>query len=65
MKLNEYLIKTGDEPVAQALCVKVRTVASWRRGERIPRPEQALRLVDFAGGELTLADIYAAQSEAA
>lgn len=59
MDLRTYLKAAGDETVAARIGVKPRTVASWRRGERMPRPDQARRLVDLSDGALTWSDVYA------
>ena len=59
MTLSEYIKHKGDAEAARILGIKIRTAASWRRGERMPRPEQARRIVSLTGGEVSLADIYA------
>lgn len=38
-------------------------VYKWVAGERVPRPEIALRLVEISGGELSFADIYVHRAE--
>lgn len=58
--LSEFIASMGDEAFSRQFDVKERTVASWRRGERIPRPIQARRLVEKSGGDLTMAMIYSA-----
>lgn len=65
MRLNEYLSSRGDDVVAGLVGVTVRTVASWRYGERIPRPHHARKLVETSDGCLTLADVYASSEQAA
>lgn len=62
MKFKTYIQQHGDEKCAQIFNVKPRTVASWRRGERYPRPEQARNIVEKTFGEVTLSDIYEAAS---
>lgn len=58
MELKKYIQKQGDDKCAQLFNVKPRTVASWRRGERYPRPDQANLIVEATKGEVTLAGIY-------
>jgi DNA-binding transcriptional regulator YdaS (Cro superfamily) len=53
---QHYLAAIGDEEAARRLGVKVRTVKSWRLGDRVPRPEQARAIVGRA--PVTLDDIY-------
>lgn len=45
MKLIDYIKETGDAKCAKLFGVKVRTVRSWRLGERFPRPAQAQVIV--------------------
>lgn len=65
--LSGFIAEIGDEAAAALFDVKLRTVASWRRGERFPRRDQALRIVDRSKshphGPVTFAGIY--QREAA
>ena len=58
MELKKYIQVNGDEKCAQLFNVKPRTVASWRRGERYPRPEQANLIVTATNGEVTMTGIY-------
>jgi len=58
MKLREYIEMIGDEEAARLFSVKPRTAASWRRGERYPRPKQAAVIVEKTKGRVTYADIY-------
>lgn len=44
----------------QMVGVPLRTVQSWRRRERMPRPEQAREIVKLAGGRVTFEGIYGA-----
>lgn len=37
--LQDYLAEIGDARFSALSGIKPRTVAAWRRGERIPRPE--------------------------
>lgn len=58
MELKKYIEKHGDDKCAEIFNVKPRTAASWRRGERFPRPEQANFIVKATNGEVTLNGIY-------
>lgn len=55
---QDYLTALGDERAASLLDVPARTVQSWRRGERMPRPAQARRIVERAP-TVSMDDIYA------
>lgn len=59
MNLRDFLKELGDSEAADLLDVPQRTVASWRRGERIPRPHQAARIVRLTHGRVDYAGIYA------
>jgi len=63
MNLSSYIEKLGDEKAAKLFGVKERTVASWRRGERIPAPKTAKKIVRVAKGDLTLDDVYSPQAQ--
>lgn len=63
MRLTEYIKQVGDEAAAQLFEVKIRTAASWRRRERMPRPEQARRIVERS--PVTMDGIYELGEEAA
>lgn len=58
MTLVEFIKSKGDEQCASLWGVPVRTVASWRRGERTPRPSKAREIAEATGGEVTLGEIY-------
>lgn len=58
MEFKKYIEKHGDAKCAELFKVKPRTVASWRRGERYPRPEQANEIVLLTNGEVTMNCIY-------
>lgn len=60
MTLKEFIEAEGDAACASLWNVKERTVASWRRGERFPRPAKANQIIESSGGRLTHASIYAA-----
>ncbi len=61
MKLSEYIANQGDERCGELFGVKVRTIGSWRRGERTPRPAQARKIVEATSGVVTMSEIYAAE----
>lgn len=65
MRLKDYIEKHGDSECARIFGVKERTAASWRRLERMPRPEQARKIVAATGGEVGMSGIYTDQTEAA
>jgi len=56
MKLAEYIAKIGDQAAARRFKVKLRTAASWRRGERLPSPDNARHIV--ACSPVTYKGIY-------
>lgn len=56
MRLPDYIKLIGDAKAASLWGVKERTVASWRRGERVPRREQAAKIV--TSSPVSYADIY-------
>lgn len=58
MKLSTYIAEIGDTGAAVLFGVKERTVASWRRGERQPRVEQAQKIVKATKGKVTFAECY-------
>lgn len=60
MDLKRFIEKVGDEKAAKLFGVKTRTAASWRRGERIPRPKQVKKILKAAGGDLSYESIYGA-----
>lgn len=61
MDVSDFLRQHGDDiSVALACRVSVRTVESWRRRERFPRPPALQRLIRMSGGRLTLDGAYSA-----
>ena len=58
LSLPQFIESIGDEAAAQLFDAELRTVPSWRRRERLPRPEKAQRMVVAAEGQLTLDSIY-------
>ena len=62
MKLSAYIALLGDEKAAQLWSVKVRTVQSWRLGERTPRRDQAALIVRTS--PVTYEGIYGPKEDA-
>ena len=59
MTIRDFLSTfENDEAAAAFLGVKSRTIGAWRRGERIPRPMHAKKLIEKSGNLLTYHDIY-------
>lgn len=58
MTLNDYIDHVGDSAAAKRFGVEVRTIASWRRGERQPRPETAWLIEERTGGAVSFAECY-------
>lgn len=58
LSLPEYIQQVGDEAASILFGVKRRTVESWRRKERHPRPEQARLIVKKS--PVTMEGIYGA-----
>lgn len=56
VNLVEYIEREGDEAAAALFGVSVRTVASWRLGERTPRRKTAQIIVKRS--PVTYAGIY-------
>lgn len=45
MNLKDFISSVGDAKAARLFGVEERTAASWRRGERTPRPKHVERIV--------------------
>lgn len=58
LSLPDFIARLGDEKAAELFGVKLRTVQSWRRRERMPRAEQARRIICAADGEVSYAGIF-------
>ena len=56
--LREYIESKGDQAAADLFGVPVRTVMSWRLGDRMPRPKTAQLIVERTEGEVSMNDIY-------
>lgn len=62
MTLSDYIKEVGDAEAGRLFGVGERTAASWRRGERRPRPEKAREIVVATGGKVSFSDCYAPSS---
>lgn len=58
MRLPDYIEQVGAERFAKQFKVKRRTVESWKRMERRPRPEKAQEIVEKT--PVTMEGIYGA-----
>ncbi len=58
MTLQKFIEKYGEEYCAYIFKAKVRTVASWRRGERFPRRLKAMEIVISTKGVVQMSGIY-------
>lgn len=58
MRLPDYIKQVGARRFAKQFKVKERTVASWQRMERRPRPEKAQEIVEKT--PVTMEGIYGA-----
>lgn len=56
--LSEFIVEIGDVAASRLFGVKLRTIQSWRRRERYPRPDQAHEIVRLAGGKVDYAGIF-------
>jgi hypothetical protein len=60
---GQWVTDTGPTRVAYAAGVTPWSVYKWVAGERIPRPDMALRLVELSDGAISLGDVYAHRVE--
>lgn len=58
MTLSDYISETGDDVAALRFCVSERTAASWRRGERFPRPDKAFEIERITAGAVSFAECF-------
>jgi DNA-binding transcriptional regulator YdaS (Cro superfamily) len=58
MKLVKYIEEQGDHVAARRFRVKVRTVRSWRYGDRAPRPAKAVEIERVTRRQVTVAECY-------
>lgn len=56
--LAEFISELGDAEFSRRLKTPIRTVQSWRRRERLPRPAQAQEIIELAAGRLDFESIY-------
>ena len=61
--LCRFIDEVGDKAAAEIAGISVRTAASYRLGERVPRPDIAQRFVDT--GRVTWEGIYKPASKPA
>jgi hypothetical protein len=59
MTLTDYIKSIGDEAFARRHSVSIRCARSWRLGQRAPRPQKALRIVQDTDGLVSLSEVYA------
>lgn len=59
MDLPTFIEAHGDEAAAALFGAKVRTVASWRRGERWPHPNMARKIEKLTKGKVSFSEIFA------
>jgi DNA-binding XRE family transcriptional regulator len=57
--LGQWVTDIGSTRIAHEIGVTRSTVYKWVAGERLPRPEMALRLVEISHGSISLSDVYA------
>ncbi|ODT97285.1 MAG: hypothetical protein ABS82_01135 [Rhodanobacter sp. SCN 67-45] len=58
MTLPEFITELGDAEFAHRTSTPIRTVQSWRRRERVPRPSQAQEIIRLFGDRLDFEGIY-------
>jgi len=58
MTLSEYISNAGDDIAAARFFVSERTAASWRRGERFPRPDKAKEIERITAGAVSFAECF-------
>lgn len=63
MKLKEYIIKRGEDKLAQDLGVSIETIRSWKYGTRQPSVNQAKKLIKMTGHALGWENIYGSVEE--
>lgn len=57
--LPDFITEIGDAEAARLFRSPMRTIQSWRRRERTPRPSQATMIIEASGGRVTYEGIYA------
>jgi DNA-binding transcriptional regulator YiaG len=63
MNIREFLSKVDKQEVATALGASIHTVRKWQQGARTPRPHNAMALVAWSHGALTLDGIFASSGK--
>lgn len=58
MTLKTYIDFVGNEIAAKLFNVKIRTIVSWKRGDRSPRLEKAKEIIKATKGKVTMEGIY-------
>lgn len=58
MELSVYIQRVGDLAASRQFGVTERTASSWRRMERAPSPQIALRIVEASEGLIDWKGIY-------
>lgn len=61
--LGQWVTDIGSTRIAHEIGVTRSTVYKWVAGERLPRPDVALRLVELSAGAISLGDVYAHRVE--
>lgn len=64
MTLSEFIAEVGDRTAAELFRAPVRTIQSWRRRERYPRPATAQEIIGATDGRVTMQGIYGPLVEA-
>ncbi len=59
MNLSEYISLIGDKAASELFGIEQRTAASYRLGQRQPRPEVARTIVAVTNGKVTWPEVYA------
>ena len=59
--LPAFIQEVGDAEAARLFGVTVRAAQSWRRGERVPKPDTAARIVRASKGRVSFESCYAAR----
>lgn len=63
--LPDFITEIGDAEAARLFRSPMRTIQSWRRRERTPRPSQATMIIEASGGRVTYEGIYAQPADTA
>lgn len=65
MRLSDYIEKYGDEHCSEIFGAKLRTVRSWKYGDRCPGPAMAAKIERTTRGDVTFSECYAVVTEQA